>query len=173
MIDQSTNKKQGIYSLALSSPFYYLKSDKIESVIKYGNRSFYSKFKRVDNPPSLKEISRDIRLNSSRIYLPVYTNNISNRLIFINSLDAYEVFVSTFKQLLAYLKLDYKIYIDRDNVQVHIFVDKQSIKSLYNLGKEISNILESKLPKSWQIYPDIEIPAEKNIYPLPIDEYIN
>ena len=173
MTDRYTDKeREGIYSLALSSPFHYVKSDSIVDVITHGNRKFYTRFKRIDNPPSLEAISRHIR-RSNDIYLPVYTQRESERLILIHTIDGSEVFINTVKHLMSYLGRDYKIYLGRDDIQVHITSDRQSIESLHIFGRDISAMLESRLQKSWQIYPDRDIPAEKNIYPLPIDEYIS
>lgn len=173
MIDQSTNSRvEGIYSLALNSPYYYIRDKGIVNIIKKGNRRFYSKYRRIDHPPSPEDIYRHLKTDNS-IYLPVYTDNRSNRLILLHSKDGSEIFINTLKHLLSYLKLDYKIYLGRDDVQVHIYTEPQSIESLYRFGIEISKMLESRLQKSWQIYPDIELPKEKNIYPLPIDEYIS
>ena len=173
MIDQSTDKKgDGIYSLALSSPFHYIRCDSIVDVITHGNRKFYTKFRRIEKPPSLEAISRHIR-QSSDIYLPVYTQKESDRLILIHTIEGSEVFINTVKHLLSYIGKDYMIYIGRDDIQIHIITERQSIESLHKFGRDISEMLESRLQKSWQIYPDIDIPAEKNIYPLPIDEYIS
>ena len=169
MIDQSTNYSKGLYTPALEYPFYYIKTDKIIDIIKVGNRRFYSKLKRVDKSPTLEEIYRF----RDDIYLPVYTTNSADRIILLHSKNNYEIFISTVKYLLSYLKLDYKIYLSKDDIQVHIYTKNQSIDSLYKFALEISNMLESRLQKSWQIFPNLDIPFEKNIYPLPTDEYIS
>ena len=173
MIDQSTNSRvEGIYSLALNSPYYYIRDKGIVNIIKKGNRRFYSKYRCIEHPPSAQDIYQHLKSNNT-IYLPVYTDSKSDRLILIHSKDGSEIFINTLKHLLSYLKREYKIYISRDDVQVHIYTELQSIEFLYSFGMEISKMLESRLQKSWQIYPDIELPKEKNIYPLPIDEYIS
>ncbi len=173
MIDQSTNqKREDIFSLALSSPFYYTRCDTIVGVITHGNRKFYTKFRRIDNSPTLQSVSEHIRKRNN-IYLPVYTAQKSDRVIFIHGIDGSEIFINTVKHLLSYIGNDYKIYKSNSDIQIHIFTNMQSIESLHRFGREISKMLESKIQKSWQIYPDTDIPFEKNIYPLPIDEYIS
>jgi len=168
MIDQSTNSSsRSIYTPALKSPFYYIKRDTIQSILTYRHRVIYSKFQKIDFPLTYSKILEHKRAKED-IYLPLYISNRANRVLFVYSAKDRDIFIHTIKHLFNYLKIsDYHIYSVDDDIQVHIDVKEQSIEELAEYAREISKMLESKLDKSWDIYPNPLLPPQKNIYKLP------
>jgi len=168
MIDQSTNSSsRSVYTLALKSPFYYIKRDDIQSIIAYRNRAIYTKFQKIDSPLTYSKILEHKRAKED-IYLPVYTSNRANKILFIYSSKDSEIFLNTIKHLFSYLKIsNYHIYSIDDEIQVHIELKEQRVQELEEYAREISEMLESKLDKSWDIYPNPLLPPQKNIYKLP------
>jgi hypothetical protein len=161
-------------ALADGAPCYYLKSSAIVEKILHDGRTFYSKFRRHDRPvnPILirQHLNREITLA-----LPLLRQGQGDLLVIEYLGGEPELFVSTLRHLFHHLGItDFRVYRGkRENRRsVLVPVPKQPLESLHEMGGRISDMLQTRLEKSWRILPDRRLPESYNIFTLPY-EHIN
>jgi hypothetical protein len=161
-------------ALAEGAGCYYLKSSAIVEKILHDGRTFYSKFRRYDRPvnPILirQHLDREITLA-----LPLLRHGEGSLLVIEYLGEEPELFLSTLAHLFHHLGIrDYRSYRGkRENRRtVLVPVPVQSLESLHALGGKISDMLRTRLEKSWRILPDRRLPEDYNIFTLPY-EHIN
>jgi hypothetical protein len=175
MIDQYTDWhtfSQALGGWAKECDHYYTKQPAIVEKIEKNGRTFYTKFRRISQAPSMELISQHI---SERIImaLPIIHNNSSDRIFFVYDGDMPERFVHLFRHLMRDKGIDdyFVFHGERDSIRViSIKTDRRSVSAAYQTGKELSDILQTNITKSWKILPDPSLPESYNIITLP---YIN
>ena len=160
--------------LAAPADHYYLKSSSIVESIEHHGRTFYSKFRRIDEPVNeiliRQHLHREITLA-----LPLLHDNRGERLYIEYLGDEPERFIQTLLHLFRHLGYrDYALFRGKreERRSVVLFLPEQELESLHRLGGELSDMLQTRLPKSWRILPDRRLPEAYNIMTMPYG-YIN
>jgi hypothetical protein len=177
MIAPSTERlpiEETLAALAAPADHYYLKSSSIVESIEYRGRTFYSKFRRIDEPVNeiliRQHLHREITLA-----LPLIRHGEGNKLVIEYLGEEPERFLQTLIRLFEHLELrDYTLYRGKRGTRrtVILPLPVQSLDSLHELGGRLSDMLQTRLPKSWRILPDKRLPERYNIFTLPYG-YIN
>ncbi len=137
--------------------------------IRFGNRLFYAKFERVDEP--LTNILIDQHLKKYyTIALPLYSNTTTKYLYIEYKAQSYLMFIHLIEHILTHIiPMRYYIYRGKkeSTIKVFIEVDTIGIAEAEEILSEISSYLEKRLSKEWSMLPDSTLPEEYNIFTLP------
>jgi len=172
MIDRSTETpplKEFLSELAAGADRYYLKTSSIVETLHYRGRTFYSKFRRIDSSPNATLLSQHLNKEIT-LALPLLQGGKGDKLIIEYLGDEPERFLQTLIRLFAHLGFQqYRIFQGKykDRRIVILPLPKQTLNELHDLGSRLSDMLETRLSKSWRILPDRRLPEDYNIYTLP------
>jgi len=173
MIDPSTDAKETkfgeLVEKALSTPFHYIKRDRIVEKIELDGRVFFSRFERIDGAADRDTIDRHIR-GETTLALPLYPARDSHSLTAIVGIDDSEGRLEAVSgYLLDQIGVEnYLVYRDsEDSVWIVMQTDTTGIVDAYDFVSNISKMLEKRLQKSWKILPDPTLPDSYNIFVLP------
>ncbi|ADV46905.1 DUF1882 domain-containing protein [Nitratifractor salsuginis] len=178
MTDPSTKRTDSILEselgdLAKGAHCYYLKSPAIVEKILHEGRTFYSKFRRYDqevNPILIRQhLNREVTLA-----LPLLREGRGDLLVVEYFGEEPELFIPILEHLFHHLGItDYRLYRGKHKHRrtVLIQVPEQPLERLHEMGGQISDMLQTRLEKSWKILPDRRLPERYNIFTLPY-EYI-
>ena len=155
-------------SLSTSS-YYYIKRSSIVKRISFDNRTFYSKFERIDEPLSDLVISQHLA-GDYTVAIPLLHDNHTDKLVIeykgSNSVRFYHLSRYIIQNFDIAEYIYYRGYRD-DMVVLIISVDRVPIEKAYQMVEDISKALSAKMTKEWKILPDINLPLEYNILVLP------
>jgi hypothetical protein len=160
--------------LSTEADHCYLRSGGIVERIEHGGRTFYSKFQRLDTPPNEILLRQHLRRELT-LAIPLLREGRGDRLFIDYVGEEPERFLQTLLHLFAHLGISrYRFYQGErpHRRSVLLFLEPQSLEELHRLGSRISDMLETRLTKSWRILPDRRLPEPYNIFPLPYG-YIN
>jgi len=160
--------------LAGSADHYYLKSSTIVGTIEYRGRTFYSKFRRIDAPPNPILLSQHLHREIT-LALPLLSEGRGDKIVVEYLGEEPELFIQTLIRLFQHLELEtYSLFQGkrRERRTVILSLPEQELDTLHDLGGQISDLLQTRLSKSWRILPDRRLPEDYNIYTLPYG-YIN
>jgi hypothetical protein len=166
--------EERLAELAKGADHYYLKSSSIVERIEHNGRVFYSKFRRIDRQPNAILLAQHLRREVT-LALPLLHDGEGDRLVIEYLGEEPEPFLQTLVRLFQHLGLEgYTLFQGKRGARrtVLLPVPTQSLDSLHRLGGELSDMLQTRLPKSWRILPDRRLPESYNIYTLPYG-YIN
>jgi len=177
MIAPSTDRPpidEALASLADSVDHYYLKSSTIVGTIEHRGRTFYSKFRRIDEAPNPILLAQHLRREVT-LALPLLSNGRGDKIVVEYLGKEPELFLQTLIRLFQHLELEeYTLFQGKRNGRrtVILSLPEQELNALHELGGQISDLLQTRLSKSWRILPDRRLPEDYNIYTLPYG-YIN
>jgi len=166
--------EEALARLAAPADHYYLKSSSIVESIEHHGRTFYSKFRRIDEPPNAILLAQHLRREVT-LALPLLRNGYGDKLVIEYLGEDPERFLQTLIRLFDYLDLrEYRIFRGKRDTRytVILSVPRQELDALHQLGARLSDMLQTRLNKSWRILPDRRLPEHYNIYTLPYG-YIN
>jgi len=158
-----------IFDLEFDTEFYYIQRDSIVDKIKFNNRTFYSKFEKIETPPTPMLIKQHLNREFT-IALPLINDNHINYIVLEYEKEENNHFYYLLKHLLKSLYItNFYTYESRDNlIQIFIPIKDISIKETYKEIEKIKQILELKSSKRCKILPDENLPKNYNKITLPI-----
>ena len=158
-----------IFDLEFDTDFYYIQRDSIVDKIKFNNRTFYSKYEKIDTPPTPMLIKQHLNREFT-IALPLINNNHINYIVLEYEKDENSHFYYLLKHLLKSLYItDFYTYESRENlIQIFIPLKNSSIEKAYKEAEKIKQLLELKSYKRCKILPDENLPKNYNKITLPI-----
>ena len=137
--------------------------------ISFGNRLFYSRFEKIDEPLSSILISQHLHRYHT-VASPLYDGDKTDYLYIEYSSTHRELFIHLISYILTTL-LPYKYHIysgkRSSTIKVFVEVDSISIPKAEEILKQISSYLEKKMSREWSMLPDSTLPEEYNIFTLP------
>ncbi len=160
--------------LSADADHCYLRSGGIVERIEYGGRTFYSKYRRLDTPPNDVLLRQHLRRELT-LAIPLIREERGDKIFIDYTGEEPERFLQTLLHLFVHLGITrYRLYRGERprNRSVVLFPGPQSLEELHRLGSRISEMLETRLAKTWRILPDRRLPEAYNILPLPYG-YIN
>jgi hypothetical protein len=165
---------EALEALAASADHYYLKSSSIVEKIVHNGRTFYSKFRRYDQTPNPILVSQHLRREVT-LALPLLREGFGERIVIEYLGEEPELFLQTLRHLFDHLGIDdYRCYQGKKGNKrtVILPVARQDLEQLHAEGGRLSDMLQTRLQKSWRILPDRRLPESYNIFTLPYG-YIN
>ena len=162
-----------ILDLEFSSDYFYIQNKSIVEKILFNNRTFYSKFEKIEK--SLTPILTKQHYNneiSLAVPLIEKENNV-NYLVIEYKQEDWSSFYSLLKYLFKTLHIDhfssyfnsktslFQIFIPRDNIHLDV---------AYNEVENIKHLLDTRSKKSYKIYPNKFLPKNYNIITLPVQK---
>ena len=165
--------KLKILNLEFDSKYFYIQSESIVEKITFNNRSFYSKFKRVQAPITAPLLSQHYN-NDLTLALPlIKENNSVDYLVIEYQNSDWKTFQSLLQYLLKSLHIkQYFPYYNSNKELFQLFIkrEKNDLESAYLEVENIKSLLNLKSKKSYKIYPNINLPKNYNIITLPIQK---
>ncbi len=162
--------KVKIFDLEFDSEFYYIQKDFIVEKVKFANRTLYSKFKKVEEPPSSLLIKQHLKKELT-VALPLITENNINYIVLEYEKEESNHFYHLLRYLLKsiYIEKFYTYESKKErHIQIFIPVKNMSIESVYKEINKIEQILEAKSSKRCKILPNRNLPINYNKITLPI-----
>jgi len=159
-----------IFDLEFESEFYYIQRDSIVEKIKFNNRTFYSKFEKINTPATPLLIEQHLN-KEFVIALPLITNNSVNYIVLEYKEDDNNHFFYLLKHLLKSLYItEFFTYkgVHDGVIQIFIPIKDLTLEEAFNKTEEIKQILDFKLIKRCKILPDRNLPENYNKITLPI-----
>ena len=159
-----------IFDLEFDTEFYYIQRDSIVDKIKFNNRTFYSKFEKIDTPPTPLLIEQHLHREFT-IALPLITNNHTNYIVLEYEKEESNHFYYLLKYLLKSLYITqfytYEGSIEKV-VQLFIPIRDITLQEAYKKVENIQQLLEIKSFKRCKIFPNKNLPKNYNKITLPI-----
>lgn len=159
-----------IFDLEFDTEFYYIQKDSIVDKIKFNNRTFYTKFKKIDTPPTQLLVEQHLNREFT-IALPLINNNHTNYIVLEYEKEETNHFYHLLKYLLKslYITQFYTYQSSRENfVQIFIPTGNITLQVAYQKAEKIKQMLEIKSFKRCKIFPDINLPKNYNKITIPI-----
>jgi hypothetical protein len=159
-----------IFDLEFDADFYYIQRDSIVETIKVNNRTFYSKFEKIDTPPTPLLIKQHLNRDFI-VALPLVTNNSINYIVLEYRDDESNHFFYILKYLLKSLYItEFYTYrgVQEGLIQTFIPIKGLTLEDTYKEIEKIKQILDFKLIKRYKILPDKNLPENYNKITLPI-----
>jgi len=152
---------------------YWIKRDHVVEQIHFNNRTFFSKYERIDAPLT-NDLFMDHLLHKITIAhaLIFPYKHIANIVIDYNGNDAKRFYHHLQHQLNA-LKIEiFTPFQSKTTNHIHVYLHyaPMPLQEGIQLGKIISKKLSDKLPGQWRIYPNDNLPEAYNILNLPYDQ---
>ena len=161
--------KLKIFDLEFDTEFYYIQRDTIVDKIKFNNRTFYSKFEKIDVQPTPLLIEQHLQREFT-IALPLITNNHTNYIVLEYEKEETNSFYYLLKHLLKSLYItEFYIYESINRVvQIFIPIKNMPLQEAYKKVKIIKQTLETKSSKRCKVFPDENLPKNYNKIIIPI-----
>ncbi|MCH9740185.1 MAG: DUF1882 domain-containing protein [Epsilonproteobacteria bacterium] len=161
--------KIAIFDLEFDVECCYIQRDSIVEKISFNNRTLYSKFEKIDAPPS------DILINQHLhkelvLALPLITNNLVNYLVLEYEKEESERYYHLIKHLLKSLDIDiFYTYESSQENHIQIFIPRENLTldNAYIQVEKIKHLLELKSSKRCKIFPNKNLPENYNKITLP------
>ncbi len=149
---------------------YWIKRDHVIEQIHFNNRTFFSKYERIDDELTddliMEHLQHKITLAHALI-LP--ERRIENIVIDYNGNDAKHFFHHLKRQLQLQGIENFTAYQSKTPHHLHVYLHYAAmpLQEGIQLGKIISKKLSDNLPGQWRIYPNDNLPEAYNILNLP------
>ncbi|MEJ2467782.1 MAG: DUF1882 domain-containing protein [Campylobacterales bacterium] len=149
---------------------YWQKMPEVEETIRFGNRTFFSKYKRIDAPLSdaLIEQHRARQLTLAHALVDD-DGNVPFIVIDYNG-DAPKHFHHHAGKVLKTLGYDDLVtFQSKTPKHLHLYIacDGTALQHAVEMGKIISQKLEEKMSRQWRVFPTDALPDAYNIMNLP------
>ena len=159
-----------IFDLEFDTEFYYIQRDSIVNKIKFNNRTFYSKFEKIDTPPTPLLIKQHLHREFT-VALPLISNNHADYIVLEYEKEETNHFYHLLKYLLKslYITQFYAYESSKEKVvQIFIPIGNITLQEAYKKVDNIKQILEIKSSKRCKIFPNKNLPKNYNKITLPI-----
>ncbi len=153
---------------------YWRKMPEIVERITFGNRTFFSKYLRIDAPIDDNLVRRHLEGEIVAAHsLADDEGNVTQLLIDYNGDDPRRFRHHALKMLAQEGFDDVSVFrsASPSHLHLYVFVEKQPLQSAIETGKIISEKLEAKLAKQWRIFPTDSLPEAYNIANLPYEPF--
>jgi hypothetical protein len=160
-----------IDDLEFNSDYFYIQSNTIVEKIIFNNRTFYSKYKKIDAPLE-DELLEQYRRGELSLALPLIEENIVNYLVIEYYQEDWQSFYSLIKHLFKTLNIyDYIAYKNPNKELLQIFIIHKNtpLNIAYEEVDKIKQTLELKSKKSYRIFPNKNSPKNYNIITFPLN----
>ena len=162
--------KTEIFDLKFDSDFYFIQKDSIVEKITFDNRTLYSKFKKINTPPTALLIKQHLNRELT-IALPLIQDGYANYIVLEYDREESNHFFYLIKHLLKLLNIEHFYTYEsskKNSVQIFIPTKRVRVANIYNQVEEIEQILELKSSKRCKILPNRKLPVKYNKITLPI-----
>ena len=164
--------KLQVLDLEFDVNYYYIKRDSIVDKIKFNNRTLYSKYEKMSQPPSELLITQ--HLNQELIVaLPLISNQKLNYIVIEYEKESTNRFYYLLKQILKSLYIEifhtYKSS-KKNHIQIFIPCDNFESEEAYEIIEKIEYTLEFKSNKRCNILPHKHFPEIYNKITLPVEK---
>ena len=162
--------KTEIFDLEFDSDFYFIKRDSIVDKVTFNNRTLYSKFEKVDSPPTPLLIKQHLNRELT-LALPLIRNGFVDYIVLEYEKEESNHFFHLIKHLLKLLEIEYFYTYEsskKNSVQIFIPRTELTVESAYNQVEKIERTLELKSSKRCKILPNRNLPIKYNKITLPI-----
>jgi len=162
--------KLKIFDLKFDTDFYYIQRESIVDKITFNNRTFYSKFEKVDEEPSSLLLQQHLN-GEITIAMPIIRGEIVDYIVLEYEREESDRFFHLIKHLLKSLNIEtfYTYESSRNNhVQIFIPTDGLSLSDAYVQVENIQHTLELKSSKRCKILPNKNLPIKYNKIRLPL-----
>jgi len=159
-----------IDDLEFNSNHFYIQSNSIVEKIIFNNRTFYSKYKKM-NTPLKKEFLEQYKKDELTLALPLVENDIVNYLVIEYYQEDWQSFYSLIKHLFKTLNIDNYVAYKNPNkelLQIFIYSLNTPLDIAYQRIDKIKQTLELKSTKSYRIFPNKNSPKSYNIITFPL-----
>ena len=160
-----------IDDLSFNSDYFYIQSDMIVEKIIFNNRTFYSKYKKVETPLT-EEIIEQYKKNELTLALPLIEKDRVNYLVIEYYQEDWQSFYSLIKHLFQTLDIHNHVAYKNPNkelLQIFIQHRQMTLNSAYEEVEKIKQTLELKSKKSYRIFPNKNSPKSYNIITFPLN----
>jgi hypothetical protein len=161
--------------IKINKNYYYEYKGKIVNKIVYKGRTFFDKYKKIDEPLTFQVMNDHIE--GKRIIAHDLINrqrNIVENIVFDYNGNNPEIFWNRASLLLREEGfLNFTAYNSKTPGHLHLYIHKghTTLSEGIQIGKKLSLKLANKLPKQWRVFPTDELPPEFNILNLPYGLY--
>jgi hypothetical protein len=160
--------------IKLVTDHYYIQRPGIVNKITHNGRTFYNKFERIDEPLTHKVMQEhaDGKITVAHDLINRF-DKVENIVFDYNGRDPERFWHKARLLLREEGFVDFTAYETKTPGHLHLYIHKghTALQEAYRLGRLLSTKLETKLPKTWRIFPTSELPKEYNILILPYRLY--
>jgi len=160
-----------LLNLEFSNDHYYIQNKSIVEKVTFNNRTFYSRFKKINAPLTPVLIEQHFN-NEITLAVSLVEDALVNYLVIEYQQEDWSTFYLLIKHLLKTLGIeDFFSYRNSKKELLQLFIPRQNIQ-LEQAYREVENIkhhLELKSKKSYKIYPNKNLPKNHNIIVLPTE----
>ena len=160
-----------INDLEFNTDYFYIQSDRIVEKIIFNNRTFYSKYEKI-NTPINKELIEQYKKDELTLALPLIEDDMVNYLVIEYYQEDWQSFYSLIKHLFKTLNIhDYIAYQNPNKELIQIFLLRKNtpLNIAYEEVEKIKQTLELKSKKSYKIFPNKNSPKSYNIITFPLN----
>ncbi len=160
-----------IDDLEFNSNYFYIQSDTIVEKIIFNNRTFYSKYKKIETPLK-QELIEQYKKDELTLALPLIEDDMVNYLVIEYYQEDWQSFYSLIKHLFKTLNIhDYIAYRNpnKELLQIFILHTQTPLNKAYEEIEKIKQTLELKSKKSYRIFPNKNSPKTYNIITFPLN----
>ena len=158
-----------VFDLEFDSDHYYIKRSRVVERITFGNRIFYSKFERINEPITPLLLQQHLNRHYT-IAFPLLNKGNTNHLVIEYKGEDHQRFAALIQHLFHTEKIEnFAIYQGqvKEKVQVFITVDALPIEEAESYLNTLSDKLKIRLTKRWKTLPSTLLPEAYNIVTLP------
>ena len=159
-----------VFPIGLNRGHYWIKRDYIVKEITFNNRTFFSKYERIDAPLNDELIHLHTQHKITLAHSPILPNEMVKNIVIDYNGSEKERFLHYAMQVFIDLQIENWAFFDSKTAgHLHIYLQyaPMALQDAVQLGKIISNKLEQKMMKHWRIYPNDNLPEDYNILNLP------
>jgi hypothetical protein len=160
-----------IDDLEFNSDYFYIQSNTIVEKIIFNNRTFYSKYEKIETHLT-QELIEQHKKDELTLALPLIEKEIVNYLVIEYYQEDWQSFYSLIKHLFKTLNItDYKAYKNPNKELLQIFISHPNtpLEIAYEEIDKIKQTLELKSKKSYRIFPNKNSPKNYNIITFPLN----
>jgi len=162
--------KINIFDLTFERDHYYLERNSIVTKIQVDNRTLYSKFEKIEEPPTPLLVQQHLNRELT-LALPCSEDGTIDYLVIEYEKEPTQHFFYLIKHLLKSLQISpfYTYESSKENhIQIFIPRDHLPLDEAYKEVEKIEQILEVKSSKRCRIIPNKNLPINHNKITLPI-----
>ena len=149
---------------------YWQKTPSVAEQIPFGNRTFFSKYKRIDAPLT-DELIRQHRTQQATLAHALVDNdgNVPHIVIDYNGDTPKHFYHHAGKVLDALGYNDLVTFRSKTAMHLHLYIacENTALQQAVEMGKIISQKLEEKMSRQWRVFPTDTVPDAYNIMNLP------
>lgn len=154
---------------------YWQKMPEIVESISIGNRTLFSKYKRIDAPLTDALIRKHRARYIILAHSLVSTDNLVPHILIEYNGKNPKFFLHHTRKILHTINLDDTIAFhaeEEGHLQLYIYVNNLPLQKAIEQGKIIDKELTLKLNKEWSVLPSTDGPAQYAIAQLPYGHFI-